>query len=372
LVVFLSHPIRDAKGNYLGSVAGTIYLKQKSILNRLLGAHFYQDGSYLYVVDQDRRLIHHPVTHRIGSTITGNSVIEDVIAGNEGQREVLNSEGTEMLAGYAVIPSTCWGIVAQRPKDATLSKLDALMLNVLLNSLPIAAISLLLILWCARKISRPLTQLATSARTMDDPQTATQIQSVKSWYFEASQLKKAMLLGLGLLHNNISQLRQDVQTDPLTGLGNRRTLENTLQQLAMQKQPFSVISLDIDHFKKVNDTYGHDVGDKVLVMLAALMRECSRDNDVLCRVGGEEFLILLPKASTAVAIQVAERLRQRVASADMGLPHPITISQGVASWPHETNDISAVLKESDQMLYQAKRNGRNRVEAATSSNVLHT
>lgn len=362
LVIFISHPVFDAHGNYLGAIAGTIYLKHENYLNRLLASHFYQDGSYLYVVDQQRHLIYHPLNERVGTTVEGNAEIEDVITGVSGKKQIVNSQNTEMLAGYAIVPASGWGIVAQRPKQATLAALDALMLQVLLNSLPVAAISLLLIWWCARLIARPLKQLASGARTMDNPATADEIQRVRSWYYESAELKKAMLLGIGLLQKNINRLRQDAHTDPLTGLGNRRTLEQTLQTWELEKTPFSVMSVDVDFFKQVNDTYGHDVGDRVLQQLAQHMRDCAREEDVFCRVGGEEFLILLPRTAQHVAQQVAERLRQQVAQADMAPVRHVTISVGIAHWPGSALDVAQVMKFADEMLYRAKRQGRNRVE----------
>lgn len=362
LVITVSQPVFDVHKNYLGVIAGTIYLKHENFLNRLLASHYYQDGSYLYVVDQQRRLIYHPINDRVGTAVDGNLAIEEVISGIAGRRQVMNSQQVDMLAGYAIVSSTGWGVVAERPQLATLAALDALMLKVLLNSLPVAALSLAFIWWCARRIARPLKQLASGARTMDDPATADEIQRVKSWYYESAELKQAMLLGIGLLQKNINRLRQDAQTDPLTGLGNRRTLEQALAAWEREKTPFTVMSVDVDFFKKVNDTYGHDVGDGVLRQLAQHMRDCARERDVFCRVGGEEFLVLLPRTGRKVALQVAERLRQQVERADMGPVGRVTISIGIAYWPGSAKDVAQVLKRADEMLYQAKRGGRNRVE----------
>lgn len=166
---------------------------------------------------------------------------------------------------------------------------------------------------------------------------------------------------MGLLKGSIAKLSKDVNTDPLTGLPNRRRLESELEALSKTQTPFAVITVDIDYFKRVNDTYGHNVGDLVLKELARLMQECSRSSDIACRVGGEEFLMLVPETNSDSVQQVAERLRSRVA--DTLMPHGgyITISLGVASWPSDDPSISQVLRYSDEMLYQAKREGRNRV-----------
>jgi diguanylate cyclase (GGDEF)-like protein len=194
--------------------------------------------------------------------------------------------------------------------------------------------------------------------------TADRIQNVRSWYFESSEIKRAMLVGFNLLHHKINKLRLDVQTDPLTGLHNRRGLELALDQLQSEQRPFAVVSLDIDHFKSVNDTYGHDVGDQVLQSLARLMRNGSRDDDVLCRVGGEEFLILLPDVAPEIAEQVAERLRRQVEQLLIEPVGQITISIGVAHRLQHVDEVGAVLKAADEMLYKAKRTGRNRVMVA--------
>ncbi|GAA0687652.1 sensor domain-containing diguanylate cyclase [Marinobacterium maritimum] len=362
LLVFISHPVFSPSGQYLGYVGGSLYLKERSILNDLLGKHYYEDGSYLYVVDQNRRLLYHPDAGRIGSQVTGNSVIEAVISGEDGTQQVRNSQGTKMLAGYAPIKVASWGIVAQRPLEATLAPLNSQMQIVIRHTLPLALITLLLIWWLARLISRPLWQLADNAQTLDHPCTAKRIQRVRSWYFESAELKRAMLLGVNLLHTRIGQLKNDAATDPLTGLNNRRGSEMALEMLEHECTPFSVLAIDIDHFKRVNDTYGHDSGDLVLQALAQLMRACTRKEDLPCRTGGEEFIILLPNAQLNTAKELAERLRQQVANTEMPDVGRITISIGIAEWPLQAHEPAQVLKYADKALYKAKGNGRNRCE----------
>ena len=367
LLVFISHPIHDPSGNYLGMVGGTIYLNQQSILNHLLGTHYHKDGSYLYVVDQNKKLVYHPDQNRVGTLVNGNEVTEKIHNGESGSQIVKNTRGVEMISGYAVIPTTNWGVVAQRPLSATLAPLDSLMKQVILKTLPIAVISVFLICWCANRIAKPLQLLSEGAKNIDHPETEKNIQKIKSWYIESYELKKAMLIGISLLNRNIQKLQDDVKTDPLTKLGNRRSLEAALQKLKASSQIFSVVSIDIDHFKKVNDTFGHDAGDIVLRDLAKQMKSVSRTDDLPCRVGGEEFLIVLPRTSETTAVQVAERLRKQVEAAVFeGVGH-ITISLGVASWPNSSSDIPTVIKYADEMLYKAKREGRNRVAVYSQS-----
>ncbi|WP_462402596.1 sensor domain-containing diguanylate cyclase [Pseudomonas sp. Marseille-QA0332] len=365
LVVVLSHPIYDAQGNYQGYVGGSLYLREHNILNTLLGQHFYKDGSYLYVVDRNLRLLYHPDPQRVGTRVVGNPMLDDLAKQSSGTRRVTNSYGVDMLAGFAIVPSTGWGVVAQQPLEKTIAPLRSLILSVIGVSAPLVLLGSLILWWLALTIARPLWQLAAGAREMDEAQTREQIHGVRAWYFEAAELKRALLFGLNLLQERIGRLNRDAQTDPLTGLVNRRGLEQSLALLQAEARQFSVILLDIDHFKRVNDGHGHDVGDSVLRKLAELMRSGCREGDLSCRTGGEEFLMLLPGASLAVAAGVAERLRACVEGTPIEPVGAITLSLGVAHWsPEQQTQPAQTISEADRALYLAKQRGRNRVEQA--------
>ena len=131
-----------------------------------------------------------------------------------------------------------------------------------------------------------------------------------------------------------------------------------------EKRSFSVIAIDIDHFKQVNDSHGHAVGDEVLQALADLMRNCSRGHDVICRSGGEEFFMLLPGTSPETATRVAQRLRHQVEKTDFDCVGHLTISLGVANWPLHSENAARVFEIADEQLYAAKQAGRNRVSVA--------
>lgn len=153
--------------------------------------------------------------------------------------------------------------------------------------------------------------------------------------------------------------------DPLTGAYNRQVLSGFLEE-AMKNakemgKSFSLLMIDIDHFKQVNDTYGHLIGDQVLQLLVMLLQKTLRDRDYIVRFGGEEFLIILHDAIFENAHRIAERIRKIVES-NMSTPthQPITISIGVASY-HEGEEIKELLQRVDDNLYKAKTSGRNRV-----------
>ncbi|PWF24870.1 sensor domain-containing diguanylate cyclase [Corticimicrobacter populi] len=361
LVINLIYPIHGEHGRYLGFIGGTIRLKEKNILHELLGGPS-NNSSYLYVVDHGGRIIYHADQERVGEQAEDNPVVSAVTQGLEGAQTVTNSHDEKLLAGYAHIDAARWGVVAQQPVDSTLTNLGGLMLDVLLYSIPPVLVTMLLAWWLARVISRPLWRLANQAQREDDTESAIdRIRNIYAWYFEAAQMRKALLKGMSYLQRRIGKLNLDAQTDSMTGLLNRRAREEILAHWQDSEQSFAVVVLDIDHFKRVNDTYGHDVGDHVIVQLAQIMRASSRGQDRLFRLGGEEFQILLPDTSQDIAQQVAERLRQAVVSYVFPDVGELTISLGVAHFPGTAEDVALVMKQADQALYAAKSQGRNQV-----------
>jgi diguanylate cyclase (GGDEF)-like protein len=163
-----------------------------------------------------------------------------------------------------------------------------------------------------------------------------------------------------------SALEADVRRDQLTGLGNRREMEARWPELIREArasgQPLSVAMLDLDHFKQVNDTHGHAVGDQVLVALASLLRAHTRGSDLVARMGGEEFLLVLPDTGAERAADVCERLRQRVAGHDWAALAPglqVTLSIGLTTSPPV--DTQTLSLRADAALYRAKAAGRNRL-----------
>ncbi|MFN7725610.1 MAG: GGDEF domain-containing protein [Rubrivivax sp.] len=160
-------------------------------------------------------------------------------------------------------------------------------------------------------------------------------------------------------------LVQQASTDPLTGALNRRQLPAALDQVRGQAgQPHAVLAIDVDHFKRINDQHGHDVGDEVLRRLVAAVMARRRRADRLFRVGGEEFLLLLPGVEADDAWRLAEALRQRLAEAELLPGHPVTVSIGLAMLG-DAASAQDWIRHADQALYRAKRDGRNRVVVAT-------
>jgi diguanylate cyclase (GGDEF)-like protein len=176
-------------------------------------------------------------------------------------------------------------------------------------------------------------------------------------------------IGFLLMYNETAQaeLRRLARTDPLTGTLNRLALDEEGQRLFGQDEALAAVMLDADHFKTINDRFGHAVGDRVLASLAQGIAALLRPGDVLGRAGGEEFLLLLPRSDLAGAIALAEALRVHVATMSLeldGQVQTISVSLGVAVRVADDRDVAALVWRADRALYAAKRAGRNRVVAA--------
>ena len=173
------------------------------------------------------------------------------------------------------------------------------------------------------------------------------------------------------------KLHRMAMTDPLTGIANRRHIEQlarrALDHAGATGEPLCVLVLDVDHFKTVNDAFGHAVGDQVLMRVAQACKQALRRFDMLGRLGGEEFLVVLPDTSMDVAMQIAERLRRKVESLPLGNLAPgleITASVGAAEAEHEVDDLPELVRRADTAMYRAKDAGRNRVEVVTRAQLV--
>jgi diguanylate cyclase (GGDEF)-like protein len=187
---------------------------------------------------------------------------------------------------------------------------------------------------------------------------------------------------VSVVGNRIAEVRQlqvDVRTDPKTGLFNmrgwREAAERALERAGRASSPSAVLMVDLDHFKSINDTWGHPAGDDVLEVVAEALRSATRPADVIGRFGGEEFVLLLPDMDVREAVAAGERIRETVAELSVpttdkrGGPVAIegrTTSVGVAVYPHHGSELNELLQIADAAVYEAKENGRDQVRLATN------
>jgi diguanylate cyclase (GGDEF)-like protein len=174
------------------------------------------------------------------------------------------------------------------------------------------------------------------------------------------------------LDGTLSQLRRQATTDVLTGLGNRRWLKEIgsleIGRAARERTAISVVVFDLDHFKSINDEFGHDVGDQVLMTAGAAIQHNLRPYDIAARIGGEEFCLVLPRTDLDAAVAIADRLRRQLAAKAVG-PLPVgrvTASFGVYSGDPTRETLKSMLTAADRRLYSAKNGGRNAVHTVVS------
>jgi diguanylate cyclase (GGDEF)-like protein len=184
---------------------------------------------------------------------------------------------------------------------------------------------------------------------------------------------------LSELRDAQEELQRMALTDPLTRVGNRATFDLSMTQAMARSRrnasPYSLLLIDLDHFKQVNDIHGHQAGDHILQQVAAAIKKSSRDTDICCRYGGEEFAVILPDTAAGEADILARRIHRNIALTSRKLPldhQPVTVSIGIGSSSDlNRGKVDLMIEQADQALYRAKHNGRNRTEIWHASESLH-
>lgn len=313
------------------------------------------------VVDEDCRIIMHNNLSRVGEQYAGTCPQqgEDLFSEhytNEAGETVIDIlapiESAGVHLGTAILSYSHVGIAEQ--------------INLLTRKISVvlfmgSVCSVLFAILLAEYVARPIRHLSRVAEELgcgnfDIKKTGTEYND------EIGDLTRSF-------YDMAGKLEKEVCHDTLTGLYTRNVFQIRLEEEHAQSQrhkfPFAVLMLDVDHFKKVNDTYGHAVGDEVLRHIAAILIGQTRGGDCLARYGGEEFVVLLPETSRQGALHVAEKIRRKVEAdcfqlAD-GRKIPLTISIGVALFPEDTSDHTCLIELADQAMYEAKNRGRNAV-----------
>jgi len=233
--------------------------------------------------------------------------------------------------------------------------------NMLLPSLFL----LLLSVFIARKLAAPFTHLGNlvdqlaEGKTVSQPLKETLIKP--HWNREADLLTKSVAVAFETLERNNQRLTESALTDTLTGLPNRRKLDEVLTEWSSEDRIFSLLVLDIDHFKSINDSYGHQKGDETLKELAAVVQEIIRPEDYCFRYGGEEFVLLLPETNRLAAYQTAEKIRRKIEKTSLIPDKTVTVSIGISEFPTQSRSMAELFQMADQALYNSKSKGRNRI-----------
>ncbi|APW41853.1 sensor domain-containing diguanylate cyclase [Rhodoferax saidenbachensis] len=282
-----------------------------------------------------------------------------------------------------------WQVVVRQPTSVALAPVRTLQRAVLLGTLAMSVILLFMAYWIARRFGEPLEQLAARARQIEQgnedlqwviPQRSIEVEhlvdALRSTAATLISRRRALEDANAHLEKKVEERTAELaraneelqflaRRDALTGMGNRlASMERLHEEFLRMKRadkPYATLMLDIDHFKRVNDTHGHATGDAVLREVSQTIRATVRDTDFVGRTGGEEFLVLLPATSLEEALLVAEKIRTAVAATPQPPVGQVTISIGVApAHPDDANEDMSV-SAADAALYRAKESGRNRV-----------
>ena len=280
----------------------------------------------------------------------------------EGPIEIEGSDGTRFLARATPVPGTPWLVVADIPAGEAYSQMDRLRLVTLWLIAGILLVVSALAYSVGLFIVRPLDRLIEGASKVAGGDLAVDLPVTTGG--EVGALTRVFNTMVTRLREGRQELEELSITDQLTGLYNRRHLEHALatecERARRHGHPVSLLLLDIDHFKRYNDTHGHLAGDAVLRQVGQLLRETVRAGDCAARYGGEEFVVILPNTGVDGAVDLAERLRDRLRSEDFD-GGAVTASVGVTQSPSKGFTPESLVAAADEALYRAKREGRDRV-----------
>jgi diguanylate cyclase (GGDEF)-like protein len=364
-IVIVAQPIIGSDDQLLGVVAATLNFRA---VTTILADHSRHGESALHLVDSNGAVIASSVQLPppfMAARLPADTARE--LFAEQGHPVAYSGvRGAPVVGVLRVLPRLGWGVVAEQERSRAyagivrLRNLSAAVGGTLLLGIGLVAYLL------ALSIVRPLDRLTAGAAKVAAGNL--EVELPRAGRGELGVMTEIFNHMVARLRASHAELHELSITDSLTGLANRKhlmeTLEAEIERCRRYRRPLAVAMIDIDHFKRFNDTFGHLAGDEVLRRLAAIFRASLRSADFAARYGGEEFLIVLPETDAATAAEIAERIRARVAaeSAQREAVAPrITVSAGIAAASGD-EDLEVLIHKADAALYRAKEAGRDRVE----------
>jgi diguanylate cyclase (GGDEF)-like protein len=379
--VLVAVPVTRADGQIIGAFAAEVALAPVQTLLR----EFAASGQTLSLASGTGMLM--ATTGELSAALLKTSVpettLETLLASEHTALTITNAGGVEVISAVDRVPQLQWSVIAEIPADEAFSTVSRFR-NV---ALLVIVILLAVVSWVAFRLGlvivRPLERLAAGANVVstgdldvDLPTTgeAGEVDALTSVFNNMVRRLRTGRQQLASVNDSLRRYAEDLEklsvTDGLTGLANHRSLMQRLDEETTRAKrtgrPFCVIMADVDFFKKYNDEFGHPAGDEVLKQIALILKEATRTVDCVARYGGEEFSALLPETSAEGAMEVAERMRARVAAAPFA-GREVTMSLGVAEFPTDAGTAERIIAVADKALYEAKRTGRNRVVRGKSA-----
>lgn len=391
-------PVRDADGRLRGVVGAHAHWRWVTgLVDGVASRQSPGSGIEALIIDRQGRVLY-PEALKIAQS-DGVAVLPAKLPGGRFEGDLLFGDGQRYLSSEAALLAHTsvelgWRIIARQPMALALRPVQALRRELLLLGVLAAAALTLAALLLARRFSRPVEQLARLAQQVERERRMP-VFPARTAARELAQLSAAMRSMASSLLDTEQQLQRSNATlerqvqertaelqaanaalehlaarDPLTGLHNRRSLDSRLAEAQALDQRYArqngrvhgLLLIDVDHFKRVNDEFGHPAGDTVLRQLAEMLQRLVRISDVPARFGGEEFAVLLPElAGPLEAVMAAEKIRTAVEAARFGPAGRLTVSIGVSLASPDDADVRPLVDRADAALYEAKRGGRNAV-----------
>jgi diguanylate cyclase (GGDEF)-like protein len=395
-VIMVAVPILDDEQKWIGSIAVAVSV---SLLAKKLSPIKLTKESYAWLTDSNNLIVSHPDQSRmLKLTLSSQEnknfpgfykIVNQIKTQNYGYGRyvdaMINESKIVTFSKIDYLPG--WTLFVTTKESEIFQDTYQILHNVLIISLILMALFLLVITQLANKVTKPLIKLTKAVKlSVSSKRNFIKVSDAKdeigqlSTAFDSSLQKirlhtthlEAMVESRtqeitrknALLSEQNNKLEELVSKDPLTHLYNRRAfnalVEKEIARSIRHGVPITLAVLDIDHFKKVNDEFGHDVGDQVLCHFANELSGNMRKEDLICRWGGEEFAILLSAATTEKAFGHMEMLREKIATMDFAPVQQVTFSTGMSTLK-EGEDFKTWFKRADKALYQAKASGRNRI-----------
>ena len=371
VMMVIAVPIRAPDEKFLGAFSAKVNFRT---IDELLRNIVIGETGHAYLLRDDGTVM---VSSRIVpaglmDVALPAATVEALFAQQDNALEYTDPQGNDVVGTLDAVPLRDWAVVAEISVDEAFVQIAELrnetLTIVIILLLTIGLMAYLLGL----TIARPLDRLTFGAAQVAGGDLEVDLPVVTRG--ELGLMTQVFNDMVARLRSARYELERLSVTDGLTGLHNRRHLMETcgmeVARADRQEQPLAALMIDLDHFKKYNDTLGHQAGDEVLANMGAIFLDCVREVDYAARYGGEEFLILLPRTDLTGAVEVAERIRGRVAEENIDREDttmPVTLSIGVAEYPTHGDNADTLIAAADAALYQAKRRGRNRVVRASAT-----
>src|SRR2546426_282999 len=365
-VIVLAIPIHQADGRFVGALAAKSNLQSVAdILQRVSPS----DSADVYLMTSQGSLV---IKSRVSSADLMRTKVAkptaQLLSDKEGTVVAYKrADGQDVVGALQRAPQLRWAAVAETPRAEAFRQLDRLRAVTAWILFALLAVVGLMAWVLGVRVVRPLGRLSDAAAKIAAGDLTVDLHVGGGEVGYVARVFGDVVTRLRERESH-GELERLSVTDALTGLYNRRHLMGTLASEAQRsrrlRRTFSVLLLDVDHFKQYNDTQGHLAGDSALVKIADILRHTTRGVDCVARYGGEEFVVMLIEATVSTGATVAERIRARVAAEAFGAGK-MTVSVGVAEYPAHGDSPEALIASADAAMYQAKSGGRNRMVVAS-------